>query len=165
MATSRINHVSVSATDLAASTEFYMRLLGVERIPTPDFGVEVQWLACGDTQLHLFSSDLEPTRLHHFGVEVDVDRLAAAYRMAKEEGILESEAFGHHLIELPGDVAQMYLRDPSGNLIELDAPGASALPEDMRADIRVLAEMRPQEGERAAARLYVGADRRAVESV
>ena len=36
---SRVNHVSVSATDLAASTAFYERLLGAVPVATPDFGL------------------------------------------------------------------------------------------------------------------------------
>ena len=156
---SRVNHISVSATDLAASTAFYARLLGAVPIATPDFAASVQWLAVGDTQLHLFESELEPTSHHHFGVEVDLDALIAAYRMADELGIFDDETFHHRLIGLPGDVAQLYLRDPSWNLIELDAVGASRLPDDLREQLRVLDDARPQRGEHAEARLYIGAQR------
>jgi catechol 2,3-dioxygenase-like lactoylglutathione lyase family enzyme len=68
MGTSRVNHVSVSATDLAASTDFYARLLGAEPVATPDFGFPVQWLALEDTQLHIFERDSKPTQHHHLGV-------------------------------------------------------------------------------------------------
>ena len=43
----RINHVSVNALDLEDSVEFYVDLLGAERIATPNFGLPVQWLALG----------------------------------------------------------------------------------------------------------------------
>ena len=49
-----INHVSVNALNLSESVDFYVELLGAEPIPTPNFGVPVQWLALGRTQLHLF---------------------------------------------------------------------------------------------------------------
>ena len=49
-----INHVSISATDLEASTRFYEDIFGMERIPTPIFETPVQWLRVGDMQLHLF---------------------------------------------------------------------------------------------------------------
>jgi catechol 2,3-dioxygenase-like lactoylglutathione lyase family enzyme len=156
---SRINHVSISANDLPASVEFYEQLLGAVPVPNPNFDVEVRWLAVGDTQLHLFTSDDRGTRGHHFGVEVDLDTLVAAFHMASERGLLEQEVFGGALIGLPGDVVQLYLRDPRGNLIELDAVGAADLPEDLRAELHVLAERRPQEGEHARARLFIGADR------
>jgi catechol 2,3-dioxygenase-like lactoylglutathione lyase family enzyme len=155
----RINHVSVSASDLSASTDFYVRLLGAVPIATPNFGFPVQWLSVGDTQLHLFQSEDEPTIQHHYGVEVDLDALVAAYRMAVELDALDDEVFNGQLVELQADVVQLYLRDPSGNLVELDAVGAHALPEDVRRRTRVLADVHPQHGEQADARLYIGADR------
>ena len=159
MGTSRVNHVSVSATDLGASIAFYERLLGAERLPTPDFGFPVQWMGLADTQLHIFERDSHPTAHHHFGVEVDVDGLVSAYRICEELGIFDDETFHHRLIGLPGDVVQLYLRDPRGNLVELDAVGASDLPDDLRAELRVLDERRPQRGDHTRARLYIGADR------
>ena len=48
-----INHVSIAATDLDESTRFYEEVLGLERIPTPDFAQPVQWLRVGEMQLHL----------------------------------------------------------------------------------------------------------------
>ena len=155
----RVNHVSVSARDLSASTQFYSRLIGATPIATPNFGFPVQWLAVGDTQLHLFQSDDRPTVQHHFGVEVDLDGLVAAYRMAVELHVLDDEVFNGQLVELAGDVVQLYLRDPSGNLVELDAVGAGALPEDVRRRVRVLEDVHPQRGENVQARLYIGADR------
>jgi catechol 2,3-dioxygenase-like lactoylglutathione lyase family enzyme len=147
----RINHVSVNATDLQASIAFYGELLGAEPVPTPDFGQPVQWLAVGDTHLHVFERDLQPTSHHHFAVEVD--DIEQPYRMARRLGIFDDDSFGHRLIELPGDVVQLYLRDPAGNLVELDALGAGRLSDELRADLRVLADVRPQAGEHALARL------------
>jgi hypothetical protein len=49
------------------------------------------------------------------------------YERARELGILERESFGYAIAELPGGEAQLYIRDPTGNLLELDHPdGASA---------------------------------------
>jgi catechol 2,3-dioxygenase-like lactoylglutathione lyase family enzyme len=156
---SRINHVSISANDLDASQAFYERLLGARRVPSPNFSVDVRWLALGDTQLHLFTSDDRGSRGHHFGVEVDLDVLVSAYRTGAGEGMLEEEVFGGALIGLPADVVQLYLRDPRGNLIELDAVGASELPDDVRSELRVLEESRPQDGDHAGARLFIGDER------
>jgi catechol 2,3-dioxygenase-like lactoylglutathione lyase family enzyme len=159
MGTSRVNHVSVSATDLDASAAFYEELIGAVPVPSPDFDIDVRWLAVGDTQLHLFTSDDRGSRGHHFGVEVDLDTLVSAYRSAADRGIVDEDTFNGGLIGLPGDVVQLYLRDPRGNLVELDAVGASDLPDDLRAELRVLDERRPQRGDHARARLYIGADR------
>jgi len=160
MGTSRVNHVSVSATDLGASIAFYERLLGAVPLATPDFGFPVQWMGLGDTQLHIFERDSHPTAHHHFGVEVDADGLVSAYRICEELGIFDDETFHHRLIGLPGECVQLYLRDPSWKLVELDAVvSVGALPEDMQEQIQMLEDRQPQSGEHADARLYIGSDR------
>ncbi len=147
----RINHVSVSAKDLAASVAFYVDVLGAEPVATPDFGLPVQWLALGDCQLHLFEAPVEPLSHHHFAVTVE--DLEPVYRRAEARGAFDYTAFGNHLVELPGDVAQTYLRDPAGNLVELDTPGASALPAELREQLVRLQDMRPQTEDNLAGRL------------
>jgi catechol 2,3-dioxygenase-like lactoylglutathione lyase family enzyme len=154
MSAVRINHVSVNARELAVSVEFYVRLLGAVPVPTLDFGFPVQWLAVGDTQLHLFERDLQPTSHHHFAVWVD--DVAPVHRAAAELGAFDDTAFGHRLFELPGGVAQLYVRDPAGNLVEVDAPGAADLPEDVRADLRRFVDVHPQSPDTLRARLPLG---------
>ena len=150
----RINHVSVHAKDLAASVAFYARLLGAEPIPTLNFGFPVQWLAVGDTQLHLFERDHPAPSHHHFAVTVA--DLEPVYRRAAELDAFDTVAFGHHLYVLPGDVAQLYVRDPGGNLVEIDAVEASRLPDDLRAQMRTFAEVFPQDDEQMSARFFLG---------
>jgi catechol 2,3-dioxygenase-like lactoylglutathione lyase family enzyme len=153
-----VNHVSVSARDLDESVAFYGELLGAVPVANPNFAQNVRWMALGDTQLHVFESDVQPTDAHHFGAEVDLDVLVAAHALAAERDVLDDE-FGAPLVELPGDVVQLYLRDPSGNLVELDAIGASRLPDELRGQLRVLADVQPQDEEHASARLFIGAER------
>jgi catechol 2,3-dioxygenase-like lactoylglutathione lyase family enzyme len=150
---SGINHVSVHARDLQESVSFYVELLDAEPIPTPNFGVPVQWLAIGRTQLHLFERDLVASRHHHLGITVD--DLGPAFRVAERRGALETHSFGHHLVHLPGDVVQLYLRDPSDNLVELDFHGADRLPQDIRAQLVELTELNPQSDENLRGRLFV----------
>ncbi len=83
----RINHVSVNAKDLQESVDFYVDLLGAEPIPTPNFGIPVQWLALGRTQLHLFERDIQPTSHHHLGITVD--DLEPVYRAAERRGAFD----------------------------------------------------------------------------
>jgi catechol 2,3-dioxygenase-like lactoylglutathione lyase family enzyme len=153
-AVTTINHVSVSARDLEASVAFYADVLGATRVATPDFGLPVQWLAIGDAQLHLFQAPVEPPSHQHFALTVP--DLEPVYRRAEARGAFDHDAFGSHLVALPGDVCQTYLRDPAGNLVELDTPGASALPEAIRARMVALADMRPQSPENLAGRLALG---------
>jgi catechol 2,3-dioxygenase-like lactoylglutathione lyase family enzyme len=150
---SRINHVSINARDLQESVEFYVDLLGAEPIATPNFGLPVQWLALGRTQLHLFEKDLQPTSHHHLGITVN--DLEPVYRAAERRGAFDDDAFGNRLVELPGDVVQLYVRDPAGNLVEIDHHGADRLPEDLRARLRGLWDFNPQSDDHMRARLFV----------
>lgn len=150
---SRINHVSVNAVDLRESVSFYVDLFGAQPIPTPNFGFPVQWLALDRTQLHLFERRLQPTSHHHFAVTVD--DLEPVYRAAERRDAFDRHAFGNHLVELPGDVVQLYVRDPAGNLVEVDQSGADRLPDDLRAQLRGLWEFNPQSEEQMRGRLFV----------
>ena len=149
----RINHVSVNARELRESVDFYVELLGAEPIATPNFGLPVQWLALGRTQLHLFERDIEPTSHHHFGITVE--DLEPVYRAAERRGVFDRQSFRKHLVELPGDVVQLYLRDPAGNLLEVDQHGVERLPEDIRAQLTPLWELNPQSEEQMQGRLFV----------
>ena len=149
----RVNHVSINARDLAESVDFYVDILAAEPIPTPNFGLPVQWLALGRTQLHLFEKDLQPTSHHHLGITVD--DLEPVYRAAERRNAFDREAFGNHLVELPGDLVQLYLRDPAWNLVEIDQDGVDRLPDFMRAQLKGLWDFNPQTDENMSARLYV----------
>jgi catechol 2,3-dioxygenase-like lactoylglutathione lyase family enzyme len=149
----RINHVSINALNLEESVGFYVDLLGAEPIATPNFGIPVQWLALGRTQLHLFERDLTPTSHHHLGITVD--ELEPVYRAAERRDAFDDVAFRNRLVELPGDVVQLYLRDPAGNLVEIDCPGAERLPDDMRAQLKGLWDFNPQTENQMRGRLFV----------
>ena len=133
--------------------DFYVDLLSAEPIPTPNFGLPVQWLALGRTQLHLFQKDLRPTSHHHLGITVD--DLEPVYRAAERHAAFDQEAFGNHLVELPGDVVQLYVRDPAGNLVEIDHHGVDRLPDDLRAQLKGLWDFHSQSDEHMRARLFV----------
>ena len=149
----RINHVSVNATDLQESVDFYVDLLGAEPLTTPNFGIPVQWLALGRTQLHLFERELQPTSHHHFGITVD--DLEPVFRAAERRNAFDDIAFKNRLVELPGDVVQLYVRDPAGNLVEIDCPGRDRLPADMREQLKQLWDFHPHTDEQMTARLFV----------
>ena len=105
------------------------------------------------TQLHLFERDLTPTSHHHLGITVD--DLEPVYRAAERRGAFDDDAFGNRLVELPGDVVQLYVRDPAGNLVEIDHHGADRLPDDLRARLKPLWDFNPQSDEQMSARLFV----------
>jgi catechol 2,3-dioxygenase-like lactoylglutathione lyase family enzyme len=136
-----LNHVSVVAHDLEESVRFYVEVLGLEPLPTPDFGFPVQWLRAGALQLHLFERPDDPPSYAHFAFEVD--DVVACYERARELGILDRTSFGYAIAELPGGEAQLYIRDPAGNLLELDHPEGAAARERIE-EMVLLSERRPQ---------------------
>jgi catechol 2,3-dioxygenase-like lactoylglutathione lyase family enzyme len=148
----RLNHVSIHAYDMEESLRFYIEVFGMERLPSPDFSQHVEWLRLGEQQLHLFKSDTPAPQFHH--IALDVDDFEAAYLKAKELGVLEERAFGAAVRELPDGAVQMYMRDPAGNLVELDWPDVSTLDRSVIGDIPSLAEERPQSEDAARATLY-----------
>jgi catechol 2,3-dioxygenase-like lactoylglutathione lyase family enzyme len=154
MRATRINHVSISAPDLEASIRFYTEVFGMKRVPAPRFsGQPVAWLRVGDQQLHLFQREGAP-RYHHFGI--DVDDFEAAYLKMRELAIRDETTFLGGIFELPGGEVQMYLRDPAGNLVEVDWPDVSTLNRSVVSDIVRLSDLVPQGEESCGARLYTG---------
>jgi YD repeat-containing protein len=153
MPATRINHVSIVADDLEESARFYEDLFGMERLPTAKFPQPVLWLRLGEQQLHLFTSDEDPpTPRQHLGIDVaDFD---AVYAKAKERGILDTRAFGSPLRSHPAGWVQLYVRDPAGNLVEIDWPDLTTLAPETRADVFPLEESIEQAGTAAVATLY-----------
>ena len=149
MSATRINHCSIVADSLEESARFYEELFGMERIPTAKFPEPVLWMRAGTNQLHLFTAD-ETARLRAH-VAFDVDDFEAVYAKAKEMGILDSSAFGSPLRTHPAGWVQLYLRDPAGNLVEIDWPDAGTLSPETLADAKELGE---QPGDAAGATLY-----------
>jgi catechol 2,3-dioxygenase-like lactoylglutathione lyase family enzyme len=145
-------HVSVHAYDLEASTRFYVELFGMRRVPAPDFEHPVIWLEVGELQLHLFLRDTPAPEFHHIGL--DVDDFEAVYRQAKELDILDTRAFGTALRGHPKGWVQLYIRDPAGNLVEVNWPDASTLDPAILAEMTPLENMAHQEGDAAVATLY-----------
>jgi catechol 2,3-dioxygenase-like lactoylglutathione lyase family enzyme len=135
-----LTHVSLIAADVEESTEFYESVLGCESIPTPRFGnqadfhadegIEFQILRIGDRQLHLWNDparDPEAIMFAHFGVHVD--DFEGVYRRAAERGAFAAvgeESAPPQVFDFNG-TAQLYLRDPTGNLVEVDYPDVDAL--------------------------------------
>ena len=125
-------HVSISATDLEESARFYREFFGMEEVPSPDFSGPVRWLRVGDLQLHLFLDEDPAPERHHFAL--DVDNFEAVYRRAEELGVRDEGRFST-VRELPDGAVQMYLRDPAGNLVEVNWPDVTTLDRDVIPEI------------------------------
>ena len=119
MITSAVHHVSFSVDDLEAACGFYEGVLGLERIARPDFGgLPGAWLQTGATQIHLIQkppgsdtgappSKTSPLANHcAFSVE--------DYEKTRDHLV----ASGLDVLETNPDAGQMWVSDPSGNVIE-----------------------------------------------
>jgi len=134
------------------SLRFYIEVFGMERLPSPNFSQHVEWLRLGEQQLHLFKRETPAPDFHH--IALDVDDFEAAYLKASELGLFDDDAFGASVRELPGGAVQMYIRDPAGNLVEVDWPDVGTLDRTIVTNVTRIADERPQTGEAARATLY-----------
>ena len=110
-----IHHVGLIVTDVAAARQFYVDHLGFEeRTDRPDFGFDGAWLQVGNQQVHLVAG-AEPPGGGHFALAVDdLDGVVSELRTA---GLRVSDPVA------VGRGRQAFLKDPGGNLVELNQPG------------------------------------------
>ncbi len=148
-----LNHVSVVARDLETSQRFYVDELGLVELPTPAFGLPTLWLAAGDGQVHLFERPGDPSSHGHFALEIDGADFVATYARMEALGAIDSDTFGSAVYELPDGALQLYVRDPAGNLVELNCRDGASV---SRSEVPVvrLADLRPQDGDAARATLW-----------
>ncbi len=139
-------HVSIGARNLEESARFYKDFFGMEEVPAPEFSGPVRWLRVGGLQLHLFHDEGPAPVGHHFAL--DVDDFEEAFRRAAEAGVRVESGNYSTVRELPDGAVQMYLRDPSGNLVEVNWRDVGTL------DRTVVGEMRKIGGPPEAA-LYM----------
>lgn len=155
MTNTRINHISVGAANLQESVRFYSELFGAEPIDTPNFGFPVQWLRIGDLQLHLFERPGAAPSYHHFALVVD--DFESIFETTRKRNLQDRETMGYHLSELPSGQVQLYIRDPGGNLVEVNYPDARALSDEVRREMVRLSDRRPQNDSNRRAALYLDA--------
>jgi catechol 2,3-dioxygenase-like lactoylglutathione lyase family enzyme len=123
-----VNHVAVPVDDIDRAAAFYEDWFDARVVPSPTFPIPVAWVLLGRVQVHLVLRPDQACEAHHFGVTIESrEQFEALYWRADREGIFEREAFQHHLYEATGGVMQLYVRDPSGNIVECDYPDVTDL--------------------------------------
>jgi lactoylglutathione lyase len=127
-------HVSIGARDLEESVRFYEDFFGMEEVPAPDFTGPVRWLRVGDLQLHPFQDESSAPVGHHF--TLDVDDFGAAFKKPRETGARVEGGNYSTVRELPDGAVQMYLRDPAGNLVEVNWRNANTLDRGLIGEIQ-----------------------------
>jgi catechol 2,3-dioxygenase-like lactoylglutathione lyase family enzyme len=111
-----IHHVAIAVTDLEDASRFYEEVLGfARRDDRPDLAVAGAWLDTGSgQQLHLLQAEPAENVGQHFAVLVD--DLDARVAELRQMGIDISDP------SPVGRARQSFLRDPSGNVVELHEP-------------------------------------------
>jgi len=136
-----VNHIALRISDVARSSEFYGKLLGLEVVPFPSMDrAQVEkfresvvaskggptptggiWFAAGHTQIHLIAS---AGHTEHTGspfgphLALEVEDFDETKRTLKEAAI--------EFLEAPpqrGRGRQMWILDPNGNTVELMTQG------------------------------------------
>ena len=138
-ADAHIQHVNVNVDDLAAAVAFYRDVLGLALDPTPDQGFESQFFRINARQqIHMnVIADARPFR-GHFCLEVA--DFAGVFARAKAAGAIDVAPWGR-VRRLPSGKMQMFVRDPSGNLVEVASQAGAEIDPALHAD--ELVEPRP----------------------
>ncbi|PLK46020.1 VOC family protein [Emticicia sp. TH156] len=123
----KINHVTVIVDNLEKACEFYENELGLEPLPAFLFDYPAAFFKFNEEQqLHISEWEDAVSFRAHICVQVD-DFNTIFFRM-KELGIIDITPWGK-VRKLPDGAMQMFVRDPSGNLVEISsAPGSDVDP-------------------------------------
>jgi lactoylglutathione lyase len=114
-----IHHVNITVDDLAAATTFYRDVIGLEPAATPDLGFPAQFFTIGSAQeLHVNELvDIRPKGAHYC---LRLDEFAAVVARAEAAGAIDVDTWGR-ASRIGTGVIQLFVRDPAGNLIELNS--------------------------------------------
>lgn len=121
-----LHHVAVCVTDVERAKHFYGVVLGLPEVGRPPFDFGGAWYEFGDRQLHLIVHPPTLTMRRTRGIDDRDGHLALRvknYRRALEH----LRSHGVEVLEKPHNLtpwAQLYVTDPDGNVIELNAETA-----------------------------------------
>jgi len=126
-----LHHVTIPVRDLERSRRFYGGLLGLEELERPSFGFPGAWYALGDGQLHLiadgggtYRADARvDSRDAHFAIRVE--SFDEALAVLRSNGYDENAGDARLAIKVDRHSTtgfpQLYLADPDGHVIEINA--------------------------------------------
>jgi catechol 2,3-dioxygenase-like lactoylglutathione lyase family enzyme len=136
MGVSRLEHVNIRCTRLAATKAFYIDLIGLSEGPRPDFPFRGAWLYCGDTAVvHLVEAADHPgswtgtlTRASDTQPGLDTGAFDhVAFRATDFDGMkakLTAAGIGFRDRVVPGmTLRQIFVPDPEGVMVELNFEG------------------------------------------
>jgi catechol 2,3-dioxygenase-like lactoylglutathione lyase family enzyme len=111
-----LNHAAFRVSDVEKATSFYEKVIGLKRIPRPDFPFGGAWYGIGNNALHIISSKNHGNKPDPLGAHVafDVEDFDETKRALQEMGI--------EFLEAPSNMGagrQLWVVDPDGNTVEL----------------------------------------------
>lgn len=117
MTLSYLDHVNIRTARLAAMSEFYQDVLGLQDGERPPFKFDGAWLYCGDkAAIHLVEVPQAPEtgqpRIEHFAFRAE--------GLARFLGRLRDRKIAYRISIVPGmGLRQVNVFDPDGNHIEI----------------------------------------------
>lgn len=112
-----INHATLVVSDLDKARHFYEQELGLEPLPTFNLDFPAQFYRVNERQqLHITEWPDQCSFRGHICFEVD-DFNTVFHRM-RELNAIDTSPWGR-VRRLPDGAMQMFVRDPSGNLLEI----------------------------------------------
>lgn len=127
-----VQHVNVNVDDLDRAVAFYRDVLGLPLDDTPDQGFRSQFFRlAGGQQIHM--NQIEDARQFRGHFCLVVPDFQGVFRRAKAAGAVDVRPWGR-VRRLPSGKMQMFVRDPSGNLIEIGSTEAERVDPGLFAD-------------------------------
>jgi catechol 2,3-dioxygenase-like lactoylglutathione lyase family enzyme len=120
----RLHHVSVCVTDIDRARQFYGKVLGLVEVARPHFGFGGAWYEFSDgTQLHLIVHERPLSLRGTTAIDVKDGHLALRVK-SFDATLAHLQAQGVEVVALRQNKtpwAQIYVTDPDGNIVELNA--------------------------------------------
>jgi catechol 2,3-dioxygenase-like lactoylglutathione lyase family enzyme len=116
-----LNHVAISVLDAERATRFYTEVLGLAKLPRPDFGVGGAWLAAGPAMVHLAETNEIPEPrdpVGHFAFKVPTEQIAPLAKAVEAGG--GKLLFGpSSRVDFGREVTTAFCVDTEGNKFEI----------------------------------------------
>jgi len=135
-----LNHFLLRANDIEETKDFYVKVLGFEVMPRPEFPFPGYWLGIdGKIQVHVALHGVEQAGLYYIGTPANAatDNTGVIDHIAFVASDPQAMAAHFKQIDVPfrprylpeSQLYQLFIRDPNGLMIELNFFGVTDISE------------------------------------